>query len=38
MGLFSKNKDDGDEGNRNALFGNRKKSEKAPTQSNPCML
>ncbi|KAL1594688.1 Protein transport protein S9 plasma membrane t-SNARE [Nothophoma quercina] len=35
MGFLSKKKDDGDEGNRNALFGSRKKSEKAPTQSNP---
>lgn len=37
MGFLSKKKDDGDESNRNALFGSRKKSEKAPAQSNPCM-
>ena len=36
MGFLSKKKDDGDEGNRNALFGSRKKSEKATPQSNPC--
>jgi hypothetical protein len=36
MGVFSKKKDDGDDGNRTALFGSRKKSDKAPAQSNPC--
>lgn len=36
MGFLSKKKDDGDEGNRNALFGSRKKSDKAPAASNPC--
>ncbi|KAJ4334048.1 Protein transport protein S9 plasma membrane t-SNARE [Ascochyta clinopodiicola] len=34
MGLLSRKKDDGDEGNRNALFS-RKKSDKAAPQSNP---
>lgn len=36
MGFLSKKKDGDDDGNRKALFGSRK-SEKAPTQSNPCM-
>jgi hypothetical protein len=36
MGFLSKKKDDGEDSNRNALFGSRKKSEKAPAQSNPC--
>ena len=36
MGFLSKKKDDGEDSNRTALFGSRKKSDKAPTQSNPC--
>jgi hypothetical protein len=37
MGFLSKKKDEGEESSRNALFGSRKKSDKGPAQSNPCM-
>ncbi|KZM25567.1 hypothetical protein ST47_g3265 [Ascochyta rabiei] len=35
MGVFSKKRDDADDGNRTALFGSRKKSDKAAPASNP---